>query len=408
MPAGRRRNPSSEILIPIALGLTAAIASVGLYLWPDTESNYSSSSDEDRKRLKNHRRDRLRSSKSSRRRYPEIDNEREHGPISEEDPEDLEEDLRRDEERSRLKGKQTSVAGAAVSSAFAAEKKVEHAVVDVVEKAKELAFEVLPAKREPENVIELKKEASMEREQYMPPPAKKKTVAVVVSERKASEGHDSDSDFEETGLSASLLALLPQPLDLSMTELNILIYSKHLSAHPLVNFAATQSARLARKDSTSLPTLRRAPSALSSNTSTYNIATSILPTSYPLEHILPFTDPTSITTLLRALAPEIVYIEEPITIPSNGAIVSDLLEGAWVGSVVVVLIGEDDQLAGLIDSDDEEELESPVEMRKSKGEGRWWGDNRPESIRSRFGGRVQVVEGWVLMEDWKRRVEERG
>lgn len=194
MPAGRRRHPSSEILIPIALGLTAAIASVGLYLWPDTESNYSSSSDEDRKKLRRRRRH-----KSSRRRFREYDH------ITEEDTDDLEEDRRRDEERLRLKGKHTSAVGAVVASAITAEKKVEHAVVDVVEKAKELAFDVLPAKKKPEAVIELKKEASMERPQYVPPPAKKKTVAVVVSERKALEGHDSDSDFEETGLPAVCL-----------------------------------------------------------------------------------------------------------------------------------------------------------------------------------------------------------
>ncbi|KAI5844404.1 hypothetical protein DFP73DRAFT_496060 [Morchella snyderi] len=395
MPAGRRRHPSSEVLIPIALGLTAAIASVGLYLWPDTESNYSSSSDEDRKKVRSRRR-----LKSSRRRF------REHDRISEEDTDDLEEDRRRDEERLRLKGKHTNTVGAVVAGAITAEKKVEHAVVDVVEKAKGLAFDVLPAKKAPEAVIELKKEASTEKPQYVPPPAKKKSVAVVVSERKALEGHDSDSDFEETGLPMSLLSYLQYPLDLSMTEMNILIYSPHLSTHPLTHFTETQSARLARRDSASQPVLRRAASALATNTSTYNIATSLLPASYPLEHILPFTDSTSITPLLRVLAPEVVYIEELITIPSSGDIVAGLLEGGWVGSVVIVLVGEDDQFAGLIDSDDEEE--SPVEMRKSKGEGRWWGDNSPGGIRARFGGRVQVVEGWVLADDWRRRIEERG
>lgn len=104
------------------------------------------------------------------------------------------------------------------------------------------------------------------------------------------------------------------------------------------------------------------------------------------------------------LAPEIVYIEEPLTNPSNGALVSGLLEGGWVGSVVVVLVGEDDQFAGLVDSDDE----GSQEERKSKGEGRWWGDSSPGGIRAKFGGRVQVVEGWVLAEDWRRRIEERG
>lgn len=99
-----------------------------------------------------------------------------------------------------------------------------------------------------------------------------------------------------------------------------------------------------------------------------------------------------------------MYIEEPITLPSEGALVAGLLEGGWVGSVVVVLIGDDDQFAGLVDSDDEESQED----RKSKGEGRWWGDNSAGGIRARFGNRVQVVEGWVLAEDWRRRIEERG
>lgn len=111
------------------------------------------------------------------------------------------------------------------------------------------------------------------------------------------------------------------------------------------------------------------------------------------------------TPLLRKLAPEIVYIEEPITTLSNGALVADLLDGGWVGTVVVVLVGEDDQFAGLVDSDDEE---SHGETRKTKGEGKWWGDSSPGGIRAKFGSRVQVVEGWVLAEDWKRRIEERG
>lgn len=100
-----------------------------------------------------------------------------------------------------------------------------------------------------------------------------------------------------------------------------------------------------------------------------------------------------------------MYIEEPITTPSNGTLVADLLDNGWVGIVVVVLVGEDDQFASLVDSDDEESHE---ETRKTKGEGKWWGDSSPGGIRAKFGSRVQVVEGWVLVEDWRRRIEERG
>jgi len=103
------------------------------------------------------------------------------------------------------------------------------------------------------------------------------------------------------------------------------------------------------------------------------------------------------------LAPETVYIEEPLTLPSSGGIVSTLLEGGWVGNVVVGLIGDDDQLAQLMDSDDEKIQE---EEKTRKGEGKWWGTEVQGSIRGRFGNRVQIVEGWVLIEDWRRRVEE--
>lgn len=105
------------------------------------------------------------------------------------------------------------------------------------------------------------------------------------------------------------------------------------------------------------------------------------------------------------LAPEIVYIEEPITIPSQGRLVDDLLSGGWVGCVVVVLVGEDDHFAALADSDDDEESQ---EERKTKGEGRWWGDNSPGGVRAKFGNRVQIAEGWVFMDDWTSRIDDRG
>jgi hypothetical protein len=129
----------------------------------------------------------------------------------------------------------------------------------------------------------------------------------------------------------------------------------------------------------------------------------MLPPNCPLEHILPFTKTSSIVPLLRTLAPEIVYIEEPLTLESNGHVIAMLLEGGWVGSVVVGLTGAEDQLAQLMDSDDEKIQEDFVTR---KGAGKWWGSDRPGTMRGRFGNRVQIVEGWVLIEDWRRRVEE--
>lgn len=181
MPPGRRRipTPSKELIIPLALGLTAAIASVGLYLWPDTESNYSSGSsgDEREKHRGKHRK------LKTRRQLLE------HDRITEEDTDDLEEDRRRDEQL-KLKGKQpsTMMAGALQLGGTAVT-----TVVEAVVGKKESEPELDPIKA-------LKLEAATNTQQYVPLPAKKKTVAIVVAERKALEGHDSDSDFEEAGL----------------------------------------------------------------------------------------------------------------------------------------------------------------------------------------------------------------
>lgn len=199
MPPGRRSRiptPSKELIIPLALGLTAAIASVGLYLWPDTENTYSPGNSEDEREKKENR------TLRTRRQFLE------HDRITEEDTDDLEEDRRRDEEL-RLKGKKTR-SSTVMSGALQFEKTVGSAVAGVAGKAKDVVAGVLPGgKRESEAVKELKREAAMNREQYVPPPLKKKSVAIVVSERKALEGHDSDEDFEETGLpTVRSLALL--------------------------------------------------------------------------------------------------------------------------------------------------------------------------------------------------------
>lgn len=182
MAPGRRRipTPGKDLIIPLALGLTAAIATVGLYLWPDTDSSYSSGSSGDERE-----KDRGRHRKLKTRRQL-----LEHDRITEEDTDDLEEDRRRDE-KLKLKGKQpnTMMAGALQlgGTAVATVATVVEAVVGKKES-------------EPDPIKLLKEEAATNTQQYVPLPAKKRTVAVVVAERKALEGHDSDSDFEETGL----------------------------------------------------------------------------------------------------------------------------------------------------------------------------------------------------------------
>lgn len=209
MPPGRRRipTPSRELIIPLALGLTAAIATVGLYLWPDTESSYAegNSGDEREKDRNRHRKPK------TRRQFLE------HDRITEEDTDDFEEDRRRDEVL-KLKGKQRSTVVSGASQFGGAVDNVVSAVMDG-------ARGVVVGRRDSDSIKLLKEEAAMNTQQYVPlppkeesvtmntqqyvpPPAKKKSVAIVVAERKALEGHDSDSDYEETGLpSVRLLSL---------------------------------------------------------------------------------------------------------------------------------------------------------------------------------------------------------
>lgn len=194
MPPGRRRIPipSRELIIPLALGLTAAIATVGLYLWPDTESSYAegNSGDEREKERNRHRKPK------TRRQFLE------HDRITEEDTDDFEEDRRRDEVL-KLKGKQRSSVVSGASQFGGAVENVISAVVDS-------ARGVVVGRRDSDSIKLLKEEAAMNTQQYVPPPPKKKSVAIVVAERKALEGHDSDSDYEETGL-PSVRLLSPPP-----------------------------------------------------------------------------------------------------------------------------------------------------------------------------------------------------
>lgn len=188
MPPSRRRipTPSRDLIIPLALGLTAAIASVGLYLWPDSESSYSSGSsgDEREKERVKHRK------LKTRRQFLE------HDRITEEDTDDFEEDCRRDE-KLKLKGKQSS---SSMSNAVQLGGAVENAVSAVVGSAVSVvggAVGVVVGRRGSDAIKDLKAEAAINTQQYVPLPSKKKSVAIVVSERKASEAHDSDSDYED-------------------------------------------------------------------------------------------------------------------------------------------------------------------------------------------------------------------
>lgn len=93
-----------------------------------------------------------------------------------------------------------------------------------------------------------------------------------------------------------------------------------------------------------------------------------------------------------------MYVEQELA-GENGELVHALLQGSWVGYVVVVLGGGADGLAGLLDSDDERDL--------AKKTTRWWEQGKG-GVLDKYRGRCAVVERAYLAEDWARRVVERG
>jgi hypothetical protein len=112
---------------------------------------------------------------------------------------------------------------------------------------------------------------------------------------------------------------------------------------------------------------------------------------------MPFQETSSIVALLRQLDPSVVYFEESV-LEGEVSTVENLLQGASVGVVVVVVGGgPGDELAGLVSED-----EAAIERRR--GVGKWWEEGG--EMRRKYGKRLEVVEGWVLEEDWRRRVEE--
>lgn len=111
--------------------------------------------------------------------------------------------------------------------------------------------------------------------------------------------------------------------------------------------------------------------------------------------ILPFTSSDGHKHILRSIQPEIVYIQETLC-GIDGSLVTELR--GWVRSVVVV-IGDEGGMGGLVDSDTEDEGKT---AEKQNNEGKWW---RKESVTG-LGRGVNVVESLRVGEDWQRRVNE--
>lgn len=113
--------------------------------------------------------------------------------------------------------------------------------------------------------------------------------------------------------------------------------------------------------------------------------------------ILPFTSRDGHKHILRSIQPEIVYIQEALC-GVDGSLVTELR--GWVRSIVVV-IGDEGGMGGLVDSDTEEEGTGPQKKFENTAE-KWW---RKESVTG-VGRGVSVVESLRVGEDWQRRVNE--
>lgn len=106
--------------------------------------------------------------------------------------------------------------------------------------------------------------------------------------------------------------------------------------------------------------------------------------------IMPFASRQGHIHLLRHIEPEIVYIQE--TLSGNGGDVITSISN-WVGQIVLV-VGDESGHGGLVDSEDERGHPGGAERE------RWWqGDPRIG-----LGKGVEVVEGFRVGEDWRRRV----
>jgi hypothetical protein len=447
---GRGRTGPHSLILPFALTLTtAALASAGLYFFSSDSSSSSSYPGSDSER------DRPRRQHSSRRRRRSTLPDH----ITEEDTDAIEESRREEE----LYRKRRSAAGVmsymreAVEHftggenneedlAFGEEEEEEEereqrytqSQQQHVQQQQQSQYQQMQSTqkqvREPSIVDTAVSRAPsvpisavagpVENTQYVPAPRRKRPIAMVVEEIKATQGHESDSDFVEALLPTvsprtflfppfharvrydanarkqrSLLSQFHRPLKLHNTNLWILLHSPHLDTDPLSPRATTPVKPKQGPKSTDLlqvqepiPMMMPSPSLAAQrsphddlNKSSYEIALEVLPESCPKSNIMPFSAGGSLVPLIREFAPEVVYIEES-AVDQNGAVVDEMLSGGVVQTVVVVIGGD----AGLMDDE--------------RGEGKWWGEEGV--VRKRHGKRVEVVEMWAVEDDWRRRVEE--
>ncbi|TKA80386.1 hypothetical protein B0A55_01912 [Friedmanniomyces simplex] len=259
----------------------------------------------------------------------------------------------------------------------------------------------------------------------------RKTVAVVVSADTNMDGKIDEEDIVYDQ-HASILSHLPEHHDPSATDLFILIYAPGLQSVPPVSYrpsphpdtldtasnlgssgysqintpaAVTPSSELQSISPRIDPTTTTTTTAASDPPFTspgqqfdalYTQALSLV--THPSQ-ILCFTSPSSYTSLLRHLAPNLAYVSDLLA-GEEGATIAKLR--GWVGSAVVVV--GDDGTGGLAETETETEAEEGGVgggdgRRRERGE-KWY----ERSGIVGFGKGVEVVDVARVGDDWVKRV----
>ncbi|CZT17971.1 uncharacterized protein RCC_03810 [Ramularia collo-cygni] len=224
----------------------------------------------------------------------------------------------------------------------------------------------------------------------------KRTVAVVLSAESHSSytAHDDSAFHTEHG---SILSHLPHQHDPNTTELFVLIYSPTLKSLPTTSYASSNLGSSYSQISTPVHTPGSDPHSLSPRLKAsgtddphfdalYSQALALV--SHPTQ-IMPFTTSDGYVSMLRHLAPQIVYVSDGLS-GRNGETVAGLK--GWVGHTVLVI--GDEGHGGLADTETETEDEAIREGSK------WW--ERSDFVG--LGKEVDVVDAARIGDDWSRRV----
>ncbi|KAF2209932.1 hypothetical protein CERZMDRAFT_29429, partial [Cercospora zeae-maydis SCOH1-5] len=227
----------------------------------------------------------------------------------------------------------------------------------------------------------------------------KRTVAVVLS----ADVDDHDTAHEDAFRTehGSILSHLPEVFKSDNTDLFVLIYAPNLK-----NLPSTSASSVLGSSYSNISTPAQTPGSELQSISPRIDATN--PTFDNLQQqaqalvdhptkIMPFSTSAGYVSILRHLAPQIVYISSTLS-GRDGETVAQLK--GWVGHTVLVV--GDDGHGGLADTETETETEDE-RKRQKKSEKRWW----EHSSIVGLGKEIDVVDAMRMGDDWARRVNGR-